>query len=255
MTISLRERFENHIDTASPETSGDAKKEIDAEEDPYDKGFEEKLALARKKLYEQPNPGMEKAEETEDPVKRKISGFSKETKDYTMNSHATIEGIRDQYDENGKKWFDSVLNSGVDGMDGWNVRLKGAGERYFMTSNSSSENNPDHKASGNFLSKEYPGDTAKERAQNLQLPPENDGGKVSVVESTKPAVVMESKVAPQPAWAEESGYEATEGIKQIFTPTQDTKGAIHAGIYKEVPSEENDVKEDTAPNEEKQIEQ
>ena len=47
MAVSIHERFENHIDTASPETSGDAKREIDTEEDPYDKGFEEKLTLAR----------------------------------------------------------------------------------------------------------------------------------------------------------------------------------------------------------------
>ena len=45
MAVSIHERFENHIDTASPETSGDAKREIDIEEDPYDKGFEEKLTL------------------------------------------------------------------------------------------------------------------------------------------------------------------------------------------------------------------
>ena len=46
MAVSIHERFENHIDTASPETSGDAKRETDTEEDPYDKGFEEKLTLA-----------------------------------------------------------------------------------------------------------------------------------------------------------------------------------------------------------------
>lgn len=255
MAVSIHERFENHIDTASPETSGDAKRETDTEEDPYDKGFEEKLTLARIKGAEQQDSGIEKNEEDDSPQKRRISTFSRETKNYTMNSHATIEGIRDRYDENGKKWFDSVLDSGVGGIDGWKVRLKGAGERYFMTSDSSSENDPNSKASGNFLSKEHPGGTRKERTENLQLPPENDGGKATTVESTKAAVIMESKVAPQKDWAEKGGYEAKEGIKQTFTPTHDLKGAIHAGIYKEVSSEENDVKEDIAPSEGKQIEQ
>ena len=146
MAVSIHERFENHIDTASPETSGDAKRETDTEEDPYDKGFEEKLTLARIKGAEQQDSGIEKNEEDDSPQKRRISTFSRETKNYTMNSHATIEGIRDRYDENGKKWFDSVLDSGVGGIDGWKVRLKGAGERYFMTSDSSSENDPNSKA-------------------------------------------------------------------------------------------------------------
>jgi hypothetical protein len=57
MAVSIHERFENHIDTASPETSGDAKRETDTEEDPYDKGFEEKLTLARIKGAEQQDSG------------------------------------------------------------------------------------------------------------------------------------------------------------------------------------------------------
>lgn len=60
MAVSIHERFENHIDTASPETSGDAKRETDTEEDPYDKGFEEKLTLARIKGAEQQDSGIEK---------------------------------------------------------------------------------------------------------------------------------------------------------------------------------------------------
>ena len=63
MAVSIHERFENHIDTASPETSGDAKRETDTEEDPYDKGFEEKLTLARIKGAEQQDSGIEKNEE------------------------------------------------------------------------------------------------------------------------------------------------------------------------------------------------
>ena len=237
MAISIHERFENHLNVASPETSGDAHREADFEEkDPYDKTFEEKLSQVQNKNIEQQGVGEELGREKAGKEKRKISTFSSETKDYTMNSHATIEGIRDRYDENGKKWFDSVLDSGVGGIDGWKVRLKGAGERYFMTSDSSSEGNPEKKASGNFLAKEHPGETAKERTEKLQLPPENDGGNVTVVESTRAAVVMESKVAPQEEWAKQGGYKAKEGIKQTFTPTHDIKGAIHAGIYKEVDS-------------------
>ena len=52
------------------------------------------------------------------------------------------------------------------------------------------------------------------------------------MESTKAAVIMESKVAPQKGWAEKGGYEAKEGIKQTFTPTHDLKGAIHAGPFR-----------------------
>ena len=237
MAISIHERFENHLDVASPETSGDAHREADFEEkDPYDKTFEEKLSQFQNKNIEQQSDMEETGGEKEEKEKRKISTFSSETKNYTMNSHATIEGIRDRYDENGKKWFDSVLDSGVGGMDGWKVHLKGAGERYFMTSDSSSEENPEKRASGNFLAKKHPGETAKERTENLQLPPENDGGNVTVVESTRAAVVMESKVAPQEEWAKQGGYEAKEGAEQTFTPTHDLKGAIHAGIYKEIGS-------------------
>ena len=86
MAVSIHERFENHIDTASPETSGDAKRETDTEEDPYDKGFEEKLTLARIKGAEQQDSGIEKNEEDDSPQKRRISTFSRETKNYTMNS-------------------------------------------------------------------------------------------------------------------------------------------------------------------------
>lgn len=72
MAVSIHERFENHIDTASPETSGDAKRETDTEEDPYDKGFEEKLTLARIKGAEQQDSGIEKNEEDDSPQKRRM---------------------------------------------------------------------------------------------------------------------------------------------------------------------------------------
>ena len=240
MGISLHERFENHLDTASPETAGDARREVDFEEkDPYDKTFDEKIMQSKYKETAQQDIKEEEPEKLQ-PEKRTIRSFSRDAKDYTMNSRGTIEHIRDQYDENGKQWFDSVLESGVGGIDGWKVRLRGTGERYFITSDSSSENNTEKKASGNFLARENPGNTQKERVENLQLPPENDGGKVTVVESTRPAVVMESKVAPQEEWAKKSGYEAREGVKQTFTPTRDIKGAIHAGIYKEVDLDQTD---------------
>lgn len=97
---------------------------------------------------------------------------------------------------------------------------------YFLTSSA------EKRASGNFITKENPGTKTYERQENLQLPNNNDASRLEKVEAQKAAVVLESTVAPQEEWANQNGYVAREGMKQTFTPTRDTEGAIHAGIYK-----------------------
>ena len=84
----------------------------------------------------------------------------------------------------------------------------------------------------NFVTKEYPGETAQERKENLQLPESNNAERVDKAISQKPAIVLESTVASQEEWAKEAGYKAKEGMVQTFTPTLDKEGAIHSGIYK-----------------------
>ena len=42
---------------------------------------------------------------------------------------------------------------------------------------------------------------------------------------------MESDISPQEKWAEEAGYKATKGMRQVFTPNKDILGAFHAEIY------------------------
>lgn len=162
--------------------------------------------------------------------KRTIRGAATLEGVHTIDDEATMEAYRAGQNEAGKKWFDSVKASGI----GWRVHLRPSGTRYYMTSDSSSVQDPTKRASGNFLSKEQPGNTAQERVENLQLGTTNDGGRVETVESTRAKVVYESRVAPQKEWAEQCGYKARVGGKQTFTPTYDTKGALHAGIYRVV---------------------
>lgn len=171
----------------------------------------------------------------ESAAKKKIKGYSTLSGNYIIDTEATMATYRAGQNESGKKWFDSVKNAGI----GWKAKLKPAGTRYYMTSDSSSVGNPAKKATGNFLAEEYPGNTDRERKENLQLGTNNDGGSVDAVESIRATLVFESSVAPQEEWAKECGYKARVGIKQTFTPTYDIKGAIHAGIYRVVrPGEE-----------------
>lgn len=162
--------------------------------------------------------------------KRTIRGAATLEGVHTIDDEATMEAYRDRQNEAGKKWFDSVKASGI----GWRVHLRPSGTRYYMTSDSSSVQDPTRRASGNFLSREHPGNTARERVENLQLGTTNDGGRVEMVESTRATVVYESRVAPQKEWAEQCGYKARVGGKQTFTPTYDIKGALHAGLYRVV---------------------
>ena len=249
MGITTRDRFENHMDNPSLEQNGDSKKESDYEEmdDPYDDKFEELINYDTLNNSSE-NKYTDDNKKKEDFLKENIDSRPliknhplNNSENYKMNSHQTIEHIRDQFDDDGKKWFDKMMDSGVGGMDGWRAHLKGRGEEYFITSDS------EKMATGNFVTKDHPGETAQERKENLQLPESNNADRVDKALSQKPAIVLESTVAPQEEWAKEAGYKAKEGIEQTFTPTLDKEGAIHSGIYKI--QQENDSARD--PIEEK----
>lgn len=151
-------------------------------------------------------------------------GPSDITGGFTMNSPKTIEEIRKQMSPTGQAYFDSQIAAGG-GVEGQRAHLQGAGKEMYITSGSNGT------ASGNFLTREHPGKTPEERKQNLQLPPENDATRVQKVVSQKSVVVLESDISPQEKWAEEAGYKATKGMRQVFTPNKDILGAFHAEIY------------------------
>lgn len=270
MGIKFNERFESHMDGIVAGTKGDVKKIDDVEEDSYDDGFDEKLSDA---LSGSTDAGVDNNDE-QDTLKKSddaehISRMKKADKDgitdtkgsrqlstklgsvmewdarkdlsetpaadvhsYTMNTPKTIELMRKQMDDDGKAYFDSQIDAGG-GADGQRAHLRGVGHEYFMTSSA------DKKASGNFLTEESPGETPSERKENLQLPPENEATDVNKVVSKKPTIVLTSEVAPQEEWAAQIGYEAKEGMKQVFTPNLNKGGAIGAGIYEIEQSEED----------------
>lgn len=151
-------------------------------------------------------------------------GPSDITGGFTMNTPKTIEEIRKQMSPAGQAYFDSQIAAGG-GVEGQRAHLQGTGKEMYITSGSNGT------ASGNFLTREHPGKTPEERKQNLQLPPENDATKVQKVVSQKSVVVLESDISPQEKWAEEAGYKATKGMRQVFTPNKDILGALHAEIY------------------------
>ena len=153
---------------------------------------------------------------------KSIAGFTQpESDSYKMNSPKTIEHIKDQMGDN-IDYFDNVgMKSGTDPK----IELIPKGEQYYLTGDG---------ASGNFLSKDNPGSTVKERQENLQLPPENDGGRVRIVESTRAHLGVKSTITSQEKWADKVGYASREGIKQTFTPNKNKNGAIADGIYKVV---------------------
>lgn len=233
MGITIHDRFENQIKKFLLERIDDSKKRGGYEEndDPYDDKFEE--LMNDDELYNShENKYTDDYEKKEDLLKENMNSRpliknhpAKNSETYKMNTRSTIEHIRDQFDDDGKKWFGKMIDSGVGGTEGWRAHLKGTDSEYFMTSSS------EKKATGNFLTKEHPGKTAQERKENLQLPEGNDANYVEKVLSQKPAVVLESTVAPQEEWANKAGYKAKEGMKQVFTPVLDKEGAIHSGIY------------------------
>ena len=177
---------------------------------------------------------------------RNIMGFTQpESNSYKMNSQSTIEHIRDQMGD-GTDYFDTV---GMTSGNNPKIELIPKGEQYHLTGDT---------ASGNFLSKDNPGDTPNERQENLQLPPENDGGQVRIVESTRAHLGIKSTIAPQEKWADKAGYTAREGNEQTFIPNKNKKGAIANGMYKIVteksdssPQAENDNQPESSKTQER----
>lgn len=176
------------------------------------------------KLLKAPQEDSGEAEAATQPQRKIKDHVSPHSKGYQMNTHATIEHMAEQFDEKGKAYFDSHLAAGG-GIDGQRAHLRGTGSEYWLTSSS------DGRASGRFATEEHPGGTAKERQENLQTPKSNDCSRVEKIRADKPSIVLESRVAPQTEWAEEAGYTAREGIKQIYTPSRYPEGPIESGKY------------------------
>lgn len=154
--------------------------------------------------------------------KSSISGVVQHSKGrFTMNTSRTIDEIRAQMNEQQKAYFNEQIAAGI----GQRVHLQGEGKEFYLTSSF------EEKASGNFLTQEHPGVTVQQRKENLQLPYENDASVIEKVRSVKSAVVLTSQVTAQEKWAKQNGYTARTGMKQVFTPTLNIKGAISAGIY------------------------
>lgn len=166
----------------------------------------------------------ERVDKNTQPKQKLRNHASLNNREFAMNTPATIEHMASQFDKEGKKHFDNHLAAGG-GIDGQRARLRGSGRDYWLTSSS------DGRASGRFLTDEHPGDTAKKRQENLQTPMTNDCSRVERIRADKPSVVLESRVSPQEKWAKEAGYNAREGIKQIYTPSRNPKGPIESGKY------------------------
>ena len=165
------------------------------------------------------SPPKEEDRKKLNPKIKGISGSSHEN--FRMNSPNTIYEIGKKMDPKSQDFYTKALYSG----DNPKVKLVGTGAEYWKTG---------EQSSGNFLTKDYPGKNAAERKENLQLPPKNDGEVVSKVKSTRPQIVIESQISPQPDWAKANGYIARPGMKQIYTPNTNPDGAMKDGRYKEV---------------------
>lgn len=179
--------------------------------------------IQAKAVNDNPKHG-DRTETLHQPKRELKNHFSPNEKGFKMNTPATIEHVRSQFDEEGKKYFDSHIAAGG-GIDGQRAKLRGSGREYWLTRSS------DGRASGRFATDEHPGATAQERKENLQIQPGNDCGKVEKIRADRPSVVLESRVAPQTEWAKEAGYNAREGVKQIYTPSLNPNGPIESGKY------------------------
>ncbi len=130
---------------------------------------------------------------------------------FTMNSRATLQH-RVESSDDPDKFAEEIESSAVGGFDGHKAHLTPAGKEYYVMHSEGSH------ASGRFVVEDYPGDSIADRKENMQVPPGNDCSVVDKVRTTKPLVTFESRVAPQPEWAEKSGYTAREGGKQVYIP-------------------------------------
>ncbi len=154
----------------------------------------------------------ESLEEKENVLKkmRDIFGANTEKHSYNMKSKETIALLRGEYKgEEAQEFINKRLGAGKE--DDARVRLRGTEHTFFLTGS---------EAGGQFLTEEISGETAEERKENLQLPPENNAEDLYKVHLTSPRMVIESTVMPQEEWAKKAGYTPREGMKQIFVPTK-----------------------------------
>ena len=77
-------------------------------------------------------------------------------------------------------------------------------------------------ASGFYVTRDFAGDTAADRARNLALPPTNTAEHEGIVELTRPQTLLEGRVAPQPDW----GADRTGGGWQVVTDGGSHTGAV-----------------------------
>lgn len=227
MGIKKHEHFENHMDVSSPETTGDAEKMETFSEDAYDDLFDKKLSYLDTMEQQSSNSGKITADtnsgetgnphrdkESEHEQKRSISNKTTPHNDkLTMNSRSTLEYKIEHTDESKREDFiKEIETSAVGGMDGHRAHLVGSGKTFYVM------HSEDKQASGRFSVKDQPDDDIKKRQEEVQAPVGNDCSVVDKVRTTKGVVAFESKVAPQPEWAEEVGYEAREGVTQTYIP-------------------------------------
>lgn len=151
--------------------------------------------------------------------KRKLKGFqSHPEQHYDMDFLGTMQEIEKKMDAQSLEYHKKQMQSGENPK----IKLIPRDAVFFKTG---------EYASGNFLTEDHPGETAAERKENLQLPPKNDAESVSKVVSRRAQIGIESDIAPQPEWAEQAGYTARQGMKQIYTPNTNPDGAISDGRY------------------------
>lgn len=227
MGIKKHEHFENHMDVSSPETKGDAEKMETLSENAYDDLFDKKLSyldtIEQQSINKAnsvddtksgENNNTHKAKEPEHEQKRSIANKTTPHNDkLTMNSRSTLEYKIEHTDESKREDFiKEIETSAVGGIDGHRAHLVGSGKDFYVM------HSEDKLASGRFSVKDYPRDDVKKRMEDVQSYFENDCSVVDKVRTTKGVVAFESKVAPQPEWAEKAGYEAREGVTQTYIP-------------------------------------
>lgn len=239
MGIKKYEHFEDHMDVSSPDTKGDAEKMETFSEDVYDDLFDKKLSylditehqssykatnLDATKLVETNN--LHRNKESKHEQKRILANKNTFYNDkLTMNSRSTLEYKIDHTNESKRESFiEEIESSAVGGIDGHRAHLVGSGKEFFVM------HSEDKLASGRFSVKDYPGDDIQKRMEDVQAYFENDCSVVDKVRTTKGVVAFESKVAPQPEWAEKAGYKAREGITQTYIPLINGKRPIEEGI-------------------------
>lgn len=132
MGINKHERFESHMDIASPETIGDAEKVETFSDDPYDDLFDKRLSSltmleskvpnkmpAKSDVNLNENDNLHRDKDFDDRSKRNVlNKVSPHSEKFTMNSHATLEyKIEHTAESKRKEFIEEIKSSAVGG--GW----------------------------------------------------------------------------------------------------------------------------------------